>query len=601
MISSIQIKAWVPIDGLTHIATTYQIATDESFNNVIISERSEDNLNLIMLEVTIPVNLIYWARAMRHFDDSNADYWTAPIPVNNKISNHGLLLLEDIKVDTPTVHCDVQAIHSDATTFDVATSRYRGNDGHLSTHWIITDAIGTVLFAKLYDTENLTNITVTKNSNITATSQLKIKAIHVSSNNIESKTGELIVELNHLNFEITSSLTQIKPYSNLTLQIAKIDANFPTGLRRVDIKTINGELLWYRILSDADTTITIPWYVMTANSEYVLSLTAISKSGEINYLKTIVTTQSNKLKEIINPEFVYAKTFTKDVNILVDAVLPNGVTSHELGTSSILLPFIGKNDVAKATYNYINLNYDTTIEKVNGLTLLNGNNENTFVKTLENNLLLIDTMSSTGYPMFLVYSHTPKDDMYTIVNALIREDETVPLGKTNAVIQINATEILYIPYGSNILKKYNVISNVMTEVTTIELPNFSNGIMLRMSGDKLLIIGGTNFTMKVYSINDGTFVDGISTMPGSFINRNLKTVRLINGDYLIVKTGYKLNDTESSVLYFDYTNLTFDELPIVFNQDEFPTSVVTLLNGDVVFFNYTEVDGVGSSKQILFR
>ena len=43
---SIRIKAWVPIDGLTHIATTWQIATNKECTNIIHMERSETDLNM---------------------------------------------------------------------------------------------------------------------------------------------------------------------------------------------------------------------------------------------------------------------------------------------------------------------------------------------------------------------------------------------------------------------------------------------------------------------------------------------------------------------------------------------------------------------------
>lgn len=599
--TTIRIKAWVPISDLVHVSTTWQVAYDKECTNIISEVTSDTSLNIVTLDFTVPIGEVYWVRAKRHFDDSNADYWTEAKEVTNNITNYGLILAEDIFVDSPTVFCDTEALFDESfLSFEIRSSKFRGNDGHVSTHWIITDSSDNVLYSRLYDTENLLSIEIDKDSGLKTAAQLKINAIHVSSNGIESKPGELLVELTDFNFEITSNLSELKSFSAKVLEFRLINPNLKSGLKRVDIFTAAGEQLWYKIINDDILSVSIPWYVMTPASEFKLVVTAINKTGVIGVLNTLIHTQSNKVHEVKNPDYVYSKVFVES-NKLSDIMLPNGITSQELGSSGILLPLSGKTDISKAIYNPNTGEYLVTVDKVNGLSTLNGANDNTYIKVLENNLVLIDTMTATGYPMFLVYSHTPKNDTYTLVNALVREDEQYPVGITNAIVQINDTEFVYIPRGSNSIRKYSIITNQVSDITSIPLPNLISSIMFRLSGDRILIMGGTDFTMKIYHLFDDEFSDGISIMPGSFINRNLKTIRLINGDYLIFKTAQKVGDTESSVLYFDYRELTFTELPIVFDSDSYPTSVVTLLSGEVIFLRYTEVDGVGSSKQLLFK
>lgn len=599
--TTIRIKAWVPISDLVHVSTTWQVAYDKECTNVISEVTSDSSLNIVTLDFTVPLNEVYWVRAKRHFDDSNADYWTEAKEITNNITNHSLILAEDIFVDTPSVFCDIEGLFDDTKlNFEISSGKFRGNDGHVSAHWIITDSLDRVLFSRLYDTTNLLSIIIDKDTALKTATQLKIKVIHVSSNGVESKPGELVVELNDFNFEITSNLSELKSFSNQVLDFKLINASLKSGLKRMDIFAASGERLWYKILNEVELSVTIPWYVMTPASEFKLVISAINKTGVVSVLNTIIQTQSNKVRDVIDPEYVYSKVF-EPANKLTDIMLPNGITSQELGSSAILLPLIGKTDISKAVYNPNTTEYVVTVDKVNGLSTLNGTNDNTYIKVLENNLLLIDTMTSNGFPMFLVYRHTLKNDTYTLVNALVRENEQHPVGMTNAIVQINDIEFVYIPHGTNVIRKYNIVQNQVIDLNNIPLPNLISSVMLRLSGDRLLIMGGTDFTMKVYHLADDEFSDGISTMPGSFINRNLKTVRLINGDYLIFKTSQKVGDTESSVLYFDYSELTFTELPIVFDSDSYPTSVVTLLSGEVIFLRYTEVDGVGSSKQLLFK
>lgn len=581
----LKLNDWVPINGIEQTGTTWQLAADKDFVNIVAElPNSADKLTLCIFDtITVPSNLVYYARAKRHFNDVNSDYWTAVKKVINTDNSVGILLEEPIVIEKPFVYIDDSFRDTLKATFTMKTSKFRGNDGHVCTHWLILSGVGKVLWSSIEDTVNLESIVVTKTADMVSKTRLKFVAIHVSTNNVESPVGDLSIELSNFNYEILSSLINIQALKDFVIEFNPIDTTKPTLIERVVVKDASDETILYST-NNLTNKITVPWYVLIANADLLLYVYAYDNNGNLTYsVKNMAVKKTAAGIEII-PEFVYDKVFNA-TGALDDVYIPNGVVAGEITNNIIYTPVFASSVGHKLVYDdvlkkYIDAGPNPT------LSLLTSDVDNTYINYLESSLVLVDTNSSDGVPIFLVYKHNKGTDVFTLLHSKIRRDETTPVGKNNAIVQISSTAFIYSTHGSNLLRKYDISDNTLTDIGVIPLADYTNGAMFRISNNRVLIMGGSSFTDCIYKIDDNEFLDGISTVPGSFINRELKTHKLINNDVLIFKTDHLDGDTEHSVLYFNYNTSEFTVLDIVFEIDKFPKSTIGTLAGGIFLTRY---------------
>jgi len=126
------IKPWVPINGLTHASTSWQIATDNTFTNIV----DELNANSTWLEIyyspiTIPPSTTYYARSQRTLSDGTVLPWTDPIPVRADDISTAILLHQEVLIEKPVVSIDENTLDTASTTLTIKSSRGRFiGDGH---------------------------------------------------------------------------------------------------------------------------------------------------------------------------------------------------------------------------------------------------------------------------------------------------------------------------------------------------------------------------------------------------------------------------------------------------------------------------------------
>lgn len=79
----VKIRKWKVINDLEHTSTTWEIATDENFENIVELHEESDMLELLFSTLEVPKDTSYWVRAKRHFNASGVDYWLNPVKVTN--------------------------------------------------------------------------------------------------------------------------------------------------------------------------------------------------------------------------------------------------------------------------------------------------------------------------------------------------------------------------------------------------------------------------------------------------------------------------------------------------------------------------------------
>lgn len=583
----VRLKNWLPIEGLEHVGTTWEISATGDFNNLENSIYSEEMLDVFYSDIVVPAGDTYYVRAMRHFNDPTANYWTEPVEVMNIEAEYSAMLLnKDISVDAPMLYLDNTDITNDSDTFVIRTTSYRGTgEEHYCTHWIIKDGIGNVIFSSLYDTLNKTSITITKQDiNLLNKTQLTFIAVHCTASGIESKPIERTVNSSKFNFEITSDLTKVSPLLDYRLTFRKIIEALTIRIIKIDILDSDQKTVIYtRNVTEINTTITIPWSLLRPSVTYYIDIHANDLNNNFGVLRKSFTTQSIKLTDILDSEYEYTNIYKTD-NDTPEANFGNYVTTHELLNNKIPVVVNGSTEVHLATLTNTGI---ATIDGVlDGVSLLTDVVDQTYIKYLENNMLLIDTLNGSMQPTFLVYKHDLHTNTYTLMHAATRADESHALGMTNAILQISGNEFIYIPYNTNLIKKYNIANNTLVTIAVIPNNTYFKGTFIPMGKNQILLYGGEVFDTYVFNFNDLTFEKSTSIVPDSFLNRPLKLARLINGDSIVFKTTYLNNDIGSSIKYFDYSKSIFTDFAETFLPGETPTSVYRGIDGSILLTDY---------------
>jgi len=583
----LRLKQYVPVSGEVQIATTWQVSRDTDFAVLIVDEKSTTKLNLSTYNLNVPAGEVWYGRAIRHFDTPSYDYTTAYRKTLGTDSPESTILLEDeIEIITPTVNVSKDDVLSDAVSFTVTSSKYKGNDAQQGSIWIIRDGNDDVLFYTKSVGTNLESITITKTSDMLNKNVLKFSCIHISMLGVESPVGTAIIELTSYNFELGTNLEQVIPLKDLKVVFNKINANISNGIVSIDVNEASTGQTYYNKILQEDDFITIPWYVLNPNYVFNLVINARNSNGDLSFTTKKLSVQKGKEIDVNDPSFNYTDTVAASA-FMDQTFVPNGTVSEELPNSTILVPIYGNKTVSRFVLNTTTGLYENK-GIVIGLSLLSTNVDNTYIKVLPGDNLLIDTDNGSGHPCFLHYTYNRGTNTATLISTYSRNDETIGIGKTNAIVWVSDTEFIYLPVGLNTLRKYNIVTATMVDLLVVPNANMNTGIIFRVSGGRILIIGG-DYTNYLYDIQDNLVTEGVSTYPNTFVNRELKSVKLINGDVLIYKTSYK-PETENSMLHFNYQTSLFTEVPYVFEKDKVPTTSLSFLNGDIglIRYNYKE-------------
>lgn len=589
---SVSLKKWVPIGNIDHVKTDWTLATDEGFLNIIENKTTEGlDLNLYQSNYNVPAGFKYYLRAKRHFNNGTNTNWLDAIEITTNQNEYSRMMLkETIEIEQPILYVNIEEYRDDNLSFKVRSSEYRANNNeHLYTHWVVTDYEDNLLFSSLNDSENLLSIDIPKNINIEDRNNLKIMCVHVSTEGIESKPGVYLLNLESYNFEITTDLSNVSPLLDLEIKIAAIDNSRPMLIDKIEIvNVVTKEVILNPTL--IGNKITLPWYILKIGT--VLDVCIYGRDIRAAYNTYIKRLNVSKyMKDNYNPDVVYKSVYSeyrKDE----DLIIPSFVTSEFIVNDNLLVPRKNSDKVHLIT-SVGNVLKDTG-KVAKGMTLLNTNNIYTYLKRFNGYMVLVDTFETYGKPIFMVYRYNVHSDDFTLIHSVIRQDEFIPLGKTNSILQITPEKFMYIPVGSNKLMTYDVVENKLTELGVIPLENFNNGFIIRINADKYMISGGDGYGTVLYSVRDNTFENFISLDNREFMGTEVKSYELMNRDTIIMKTTKDGDNIEA--YYYSYKDEQFKYInkPITNKVD---TIYILASNGNLILSNYTDKDLINDIKE----
>lgn len=566
------LKPWEEIPGIKHIRTIWEVADGESFLNILETVESTDMLEAYFSNIFIPVGATYYVRATRVFSNGTRSTLD-PIPTTNYGSDKSsILLADDPIVEIPFVYVNAEDIISNDSTLRVTTSEFRCSaDDHAYTHWIVLDGNNNILECKLYDKVNKTSIDINNNYVFKNKSKLHFIAIHGTNTGVESPAGRKTIDLTtDFNFEINSGISWIEPLKDFKIVFTPIDKDKPMNIFKVELLDYATESLVITPERSGDTFI-IPWLYLKEGLQYKLLIYAYDKN--LIYSKVYKTLKvANTVNTVVrDPSYEYIGKVEESTSY--NSRLPNNpIHSEALFDMQVMIPMPDK---TVEIWNSDDISLKDSKGVANGLTVLSSTPTYTLIKPITKSLILVDTPSEAGVPTFMLYSYSNHNSVFTLEATIERPTETTCLGKTNAIVQISSTEYIYLPVGSNMLRKLNIVDNTVSDVREIPSDKTDKAILIRMGGSSILIANLEGYQTQIYDYEKNAFKDGVIFGPTSFVGAELRTMPLINGDTLIVKTKAIENDTDVSCIVYKYKDLKFDYGNIRFTNNICPDITVS--------------------------
>ena len=563
----VTLKPWQVIEGITHVRTKWEVASDPEMTKIVETLESNTMLESYFSNMFIPVGVTYYVRATRIFNNGSTSTLDPIAVVNYGSYQDTMLLASDTIIDVPFVFVNKEDILSYNTTIHIASSEFRcDGDDHGYTHWIVTDGTGEVLYCNLYDKVNKLSIDIPNNYEYKNKTILNFIAIHGTENCIESPAGKRIINLSSdYNFEVNNGMSWVEPLKDFNIVFTTIDDTKPVNVFKVELLDFGSEEILLTLSGNGDDTYLVPFYYLQEGTRYKVKIYAYDK--EMRYGAVIKTLQvSNPTNTIIkNPSYEYLNKLEEDI-VLNPTMSATPLYTEALLDMQVLVPRVDK---SVAIYNSNDITLHDSGVTAPGLKVLNNDPQYTLIKPISKGAIVIDTPSASNVPTFMIYTYENHNNVFTLKSTLERPDETICLGKTNSFLQINSGEFIYNPVGTNKLRIWNITTNKVTDLDPIpeeDLGDFSKGILLRVGNNSILLANGKDYHTKLFNYTTKVYSNGINFGPSSFIGADLRVLNLINGNSLIVKTAEVADDTESSCILFDYQQLDFVDTGLKFTK-----------------------------------
>lgn len=584
-----KLSEWDSKTGLQHTETSWQVARDQEFINIIADEHKSKMVILYYSTVEVPKDATYYLRAKRHFSDGSESGWCDPIEINNIEESYGNMLLgKDPTITQPYVYVTEDDIISAKETLTIKTSTFQSNtDTHDATHWLVYDDKDNLLYTSMFDKENLTSITIDNMLSFKQQEKLKFVAIHRGTTGVESKPGKKIIRLaDDYGFRVYTNLYNVPVLETLNIIFEATSKDKVLRINRIELANYDSNETIYTLVKSNSNTWTIPYFYLKANAKYKLKVytnNAYNTELDIKYLTVSVT----DIKKVVvkddkyeyKQEVLSLQTTVSDLN-----VIPDGIYTEAMFNNLILVPEAAtkKMKLFKHIKNDNTYILQFTNTYADGILLPHGDSyENMLIKVINNNRILIDMLNENGKPTFYVYSYNIANETFTLVNTLTRDDETYPLGMSFALAQISVEKIIYNPFGTNKLLEYNMVTNTLTKLPDIPLAGIEKAVIIRCRNNRIFIGNGASYDAVLFNYERLDYESGYVFGPSSFLGKHIRTIPLINGGTLVVKYDLENIQDDGSLSYYDYQKGSFTTLHIPF-PGALPTSAVMWNTGEIL-------------------
>ena len=585
---TIKLSPWVTIGGITHTATSYQVASDILFTN-LLDDVVDDVNNLVIYHspVVVPQGVTYYARSRRLLSDGSYTNWSDAMPVTAITGQSGVTASNPVVVYQPTVYAngaDITAI-TNGNTLNITSSAFAGeNDGHGYTIWIVADQNGDII-NYLKSSVDLTSVTFPVDQIRWETvKEAHITVIHGTNTGIESKPGNLVLELSLANFTLTTTRGVFSPGVDVNVTINPIPTlpyNEPVMMSLYDI---NGTELWSVPINPGTTNVTVPGSFLLANTQYILRGYAVA--GDVKYAYAIpLDIVGETAPSVIRSEHVYVRKLTKQSAALR---YPHDTTfcTEEVYGGKMYTPLLGgltAVTLAQDGNSYI------TGNRILGTYINPTINTKVLAIPIPGDRMLVEYTSTGGTTVSRIYNIDYYTNTATVQSLFWRTGSRI--ADNNAIVLATDGSYYLGRRGKATIDKYDITTNVTA--SNVALPSGVNNIELlcRDMGSSILTFHKGVPDIYSYNVTNDTYTPKY-TMPLTFRDRSLMQVRLVNGDVLIWKpivtetvNGASVTDTIFEFIYIDNIHGSLDHVVTAVPRSTNVTSVVSRNDGTVLLID----------------
>lgn len=641
-----------------HTGTILEISSNDVFSDIVYTEtHTIDNLDeskrdILRFDIDIVLNpdMVYWVRAKRLFKNQpSLDHYEQASILKDYVKYfNGLIYNSDLIIEKPFVSINTEELFDNKkSTFTISTSKFISTqDGHYSTHWILLDGSGKVLFKSLNNRKDLESIVVEKTADITTKSKLIAKVIHVGPMNVESDIGSIEVDVQTYNFEIASKLSEITPGQSYHLLLNKINEKGPINVTRVEVTNDDETELIHveTVNTDSNLDIVLPSICFRNGSVTILRIHAIDTNGVNGIARYYLKTSNLTIQEVEDISYVYTGTINELI-ATTNNQYPAGVHSMEVPLGYIPMPRIGSDTLYKIQFDNVNETLIETNEVLDGLQLPTIGNDNIYIKYTENNLLIVDTwnmINGVKTPQMFIYRHSVNNDVYNLICQVLHPDGDKNTCTKGNFHQIEKQKFIYNPKDSNtiyildlgetdkIFKPISVIPNTISD--NITKRTYKHNVFYKLTNGKIYCAGtvedknGEIITSRIIAytydyyklfeiekyknqmteteINNYPFTSTIYINPNSFVKTDTLNRTLINGDILISKTIIDDSDKEANVVVYNNKMNRYVPSTFKYNINHIPDGSILLLNNNLILtsvINSTSSEGGKIYKNYIYK
>ena len=616
-----RIPVWDNDSGVTHESTTWQLASDINFENIIQEViESTEYLDYWKVNVVVPVGKIYYVRAKRKFKEVENDVWIGPKKVLNDESGLSEIIKPELKIEEPYID-SIDLDYENGLT--IKLTPFKGNVPHLSTSWIIKDSSnGKVLYRSLFDTENLTELNIDPDTvDFTNIPYVTITTLFHGKLGVESSPTIEVVEISKKYFDIIANK-----------KIVPSDLDYTGTIKQTTVRTVNlkkAELFTVTGKKTCDGEINGNKFKFSSgclvpNMSYIVKLTLTYDNDDSTTFETGYTffTKSITEKVIFDRKRVYKEIYNilhKNECLVVDKEYED-LESNGLNTDIQMLseetyvgaiPFISKDNKLKAYFFSKNDGMFNYIKPLNGF-----NKEfKTYVKAelVPGNILYIDTITTKtdddGNEYDVKTLHIFKFNPYTFevkfIKSIDRDDEFITDFNSNAYGVLNGefywtsidkndkTKVLIRKINKDTFDLVTLINDRLDKNVDKEMDNI---LFTRITEDRFVAIpqyynDDSEFFGFTFDVSK-TETYKLFTVPKEIRNAHVTINTLDNGNTIIQRTQledgklyYVIVDSEHS----DTIETKYQELMI--DEDLELTNNIKLKSGNIIQFGFKDDKG----------
>jgi len=614
-----RIPAWDNDSGIIHESTTWQLASDINFENIIQEAvESIEYLNYWKVNVVIPANKVYYVRAKRNFKGIKSNNWIGPKKVLNDGSGLNEIVKPELKIEEPYIN-NVNLDYKNG--LNITLSPFKGNVPHISTSWIIKDSnSGKIIYKSLFDTKNLTELNISPDSFINIPYITIITLFH-GKLGIDSVPNIEVIEISKKYFELIANekivssdidyIGTIKQTTNETVKLEKVEL-FDSSNKKICSGNIN------------DNEFKFSSSCLVPGESYTVKLTIIYGNNKptMTEVRFSFFTKSTTEKVIFNKERKYKEIYNilnKDKVLVVDKesgdLKLNGLnTDIQMLTEEIytgIIPFISKDNKLKAYFISKNNNMFNYIKPISGF----NKDFKTYVKVelTPGGILYVDTITSktdengNEYDVKTLYIF--KFNPYTIeikfIKSIERDDEFITDFNSNAYGVLNG-EFYWASIDKNdrtkvIIRKvnkdtFNLVTLINDRLDKNVNEKMDNILFTRIPEDRFVVIpqyytDSDEFFGFIFNVGK-TETYKLLTIPKEIRNSHVTINTLDNGNPIIQRTQLDNDKLYYTIIDSEHSNIIeakYQELMV--DKDLELTNNVKLKSGDIIQFGFKNDKG----------